>query len=176
MAATRDHYSDCRIPDAVRNNLNGVFTDLRAFKARDVSDGLSKTAFASEYSVEKGQYFSSGNPEWTGPNMNTIWVADIGRALVHHMAPPIAGDRFLPPQVLAGGSVAAQHPDGVNVLFGDGSVHYFSESVSSWSVDSLFGSPVGCEGNYFTGFTKLPTPGIWQAIATRAGGEIFEMP
>ncbi len=53
-------------------------------------------------------------------------------------------------------SASSLHPGGVNVLMGDGSVRFVNETIQS--AKSPYSDP----------------PGVWQALASRNGGEIIE--
>jgi prepilin-type processing-associated H-X9-DG protein len=56
-------------------------------------------------------------------------------------------------------SASSRHPNGVNVLFADGSIHFISSSINT--------------GNLGTAqVTSGPSPyGIWGALGTIGGGE-----
>lgn len=57
---------------------------------------------------------------------------------------------------------------------GDGAVRFIKESIGSWPVDlSGFGVPFGSTRNQRGAWVDLPKNGIWQALATRAGGEVI---
>ena len=72
-------------------------------------------------------------------------------------------------------SSSSRHPGGVNVALADGSVRFVKETVSSWTL-AADGFPVGLPRNnppYFTGDLGSAKPGVWQALSTRAGGEVI---
>ena len=57
---------------------------------------------------------------------------------------------------------------------GDGSVRFIKDSIDTWPFDPVTGQPAGASrvgGGWWVGF---PSRGIWQALSTRAGGEIVE--
>ena len=74
------------------------------------------------------------------------------------------------------------HPGGVNAGFADGSVHFIKNSISSWAVVNKYGDP---SSSYFTityssdytqtyyNLTSQAKIGVWQAVSTRANGEII---
>jgi prepilin-type N-terminal cleavage/methylation domain-containing protein/prepilin-type processing-associated H-X9-DG protein len=69
------------------------------------------------------------------------------------------------------------HPGGINVGFADGSVRFVKDSISSWPLDNSTGTEPNA--SHFTydssnnvSINANTTLGVWQAISTRAGGEI----
>jgi prepilin-type processing-associated H-X9-DG protein len=72
-------------------------------------------------------------------------------------------------------SASSFHPGGVNVAMADGSVRFVKDTVSSWTL-AADGFPVGIpriNPMWFTGDLGTAKPGIWQALSTRAGGEVL---
>jgi prepilin-type processing-associated H-X9-DG protein len=69
-------------------------------------------------------------------------------------------------------AASSQHPGGLHVLMGDGSVRFIKDSISTWAYDSLTGQPVAATRNSDGAWENLPRAGVWQALATRAGGEV----
>ncbi|QEH32512.1 hypothetical protein OJF2_09890 [Aquisphaera giovannonii] len=129
---------------------------FRNGKVRDasVTDGLSNTIFAGEHSAVLS------DKTWVGivpgaigcptPRFATSWC-DVGatQALVHSGPNPGEDPPLIhPPNArsckLCG--MYAEHPDGSNVLMGDGSVRFARSTISQ---------------------------AVWPALATRAGGEVI---
>ena len=84
----------------------------------------------------------------------------------------------MPKKVGIGGGVnhaaaaSSLHPGGLNAAMGDGSVRFIKETISTWPFDPVSGRPVGATEGPGGHWSNLPSPGVWQHLATRAGGEV----
>jgi prepilin-type processing-associated H-X9-DG protein len=133
--------------DAFDNN--GVFLRNKGFKIAEVRDGLSNTLFVGERCT------SMSSTTWTGAVTNGVvpavryatWADQLANA---EAAPALVlshGSRdHLPnnPLVFDADATASFHAQGVNFLFGDGSVHSISNAINGL---------------------------VYEALLTRAGGE-----
>jgi prepilin-type N-terminal cleavage/methylation domain-containing protein/prepilin-type processing-associated H-X9-DG protein len=135
-------------------DLNGIFYPCSSVRPGRVIDGLSKTFFVGESPTDieytkDGQgmdYWSIGSPQadpcgCDGGTGGTEFSEFVGSASV-----PINA-RWLQPDLhgtLMEMSFGSYHPQGANFVFGDGSVHYLSESIDM---------------------------NIYRALSTRSGGE-----
>jgi prepilin-type processing-associated H-X9-DG protein len=77
----------------------------------------------------------------------------------------VAGSRFP-------ASASSLHPGGLNALMADGSARFIKDSINTWPYDEMTGEPAGSTFTPDRGWANLPSPGIWQMLATRAGGEV----
>jgi prepilin-type N-terminal cleavage/methylation domain-containing protein/prepilin-type processing-associated H-X9-DG protein len=161
----------CVVPAAPRAQSNGVFCDVSPINMADVSDGLSQTILLAEKS-------------------NTLFarLVDVDPALPNRSGWYVSGNwgdtlmtTFFPPNMILKVSRAAGrshtyagsslHPGGLNILMGDGGAHFLRDSVQSWPFDPLTGAPAGATLGPQREWINLPSPTVWQALATRSGGE-----
>jgi prepilin-type N-terminal cleavage/methylation domain-containing protein/prepilin-type processing-associated H-X9-DG protein len=74
-------------------------------------------------------------------------------------------------------SIAASsyHPGGANFCFADGSVKFIKETISSWKLTPPNWQPVNVNFNVNAGTFTVGPPGmgVYQALSTRAGGEVI---
>lgn len=151
------------------NNLNGCFNDRPKITIGAITDGLSNTVFASERAIS---YINRGRVSPIG-----VWSVNVAsHSFLFAMSPPneVLKHPMHPvfiPNVVFG--VSSFHPNGANILMGDGTVRFLKESVSSWPIDPVSGRPVGSI-HQTDGLSSLPPNGIWQSLTTRAGGEVID--
>jgi prepilin-type N-terminal cleavage/methylation domain-containing protein/prepilin-type processing-associated H-X9-DG protein len=77
--------------------------------------------------------------------------------------------------------VKSYHPGGVNAAFADGSVHFIKNSINSWPVSNKgrvlpgwFSITIDPNTNLVsTNYSSLVRVGTWQALSTRADGEVI---
>jgi prepilin-type N-terminal cleavage/methylation domain-containing protein len=122
---------------------DGAFIRNRSFRPQNISDGLSNTLFVGERASTMS--FTS----WTGAVTNGAVPAirapgnseDSAALVLAHCGPHLPND----PYVTDADATSSFHTGGVQFLFGDGSIHFISSSISQT---------------------------VYDALATRAGGEV----
>jgi prepilin-type processing-associated H-X9-DG protein len=162
----------CTVPPALVAQCNGVFNDLAPVRLASVTDGLSNTVFIAEKASVILEEFIPPNPEYA--SRRCWWITgNLGDTLLSALYPPNACDRVSGLGLAAwSDSASSMHPSGVNVLMGDGSVRFVKDSVQTWPFDPITGKPVGSSQNAIGAWMNLPPSGVWQALSTRAGGEV----
>jgi prepilin-type N-terminal cleavage/methylation domain-containing protein len=147
------------------HQINGCFNDIQKITLADITDGLSHTAFASELALEYinrdrinpfGHWVSSSTLLYASVPPNTLFKLPPRDYRIHTVVE----------------SVSSSHGDGANVLLRDSSVRFVRATVDSWPVDPELFMPSGMT-QMPGGFLNAPSPGVWQALTTRSGGEII---
>jgi prepilin-type N-terminal cleavage/methylation domain-containing protein/prepilin-type processing-associated H-X9-DG protein len=154
----------CRVDPRLIAQSDGSFNDLAPIRLSSIADGLSATMFASERSVTDLRRYGPavhGSFGWyfSGNIGDTLFAAT--------NAPNAPGYRAASAPFTA----SSRHGGGVEVLMGDGSVRFARQTIESWGDDPATHWPVGSTLAAGGWWEDLPRRGIWQALATRAGGE-----
>ncbi len=157
--------NDCKIDPRALDQANGVITGVSPIDARAITDGLSGTVMFAERSMTRlhvwnDRYFGGYGEWWSGMLGDTLFTAS---------TPPNAIVVFDAPLVDAASSM---HPNGLNVACCDGSARFVKNSINSWTLDPKTYLPVGAVSNPSGWFAAVPLAGVWQALATRNGGEV----
>ncbi|AGA30834.1 DUF1559 domain-containing protein [Singulisphaera acidiphila] len=165
---------------------NGIFFVNSRTRIADVTDGTSNTILLGEralpdrYRTFTNWWFSG----WTGASLFDTLTAMNPQRLVAISSLPAPGPSDWPgvQDNALMNSASSRHPGGANFAMADGSVRFLKETIQSWPVDS-FGNPTGVKDgggtiHPFDGttlYTLLPgtSPGIYQALSTRSGGEVI---
>jgi prepilin-type processing-associated H-X9-DG protein len=161
----------------------GITFDAGITRISGVTDGTSNTMLYTEITNS-----------WLSPSiiqsLDIYFLWNALNLIDAEMAPNPR--RYAPGSTTVGGLAAigaasSMHPGGLNVSFGDGSVRFIKDSISSWPnggpanyygalpsyyVDtySVTFTPVLSITENFS-FTAAAQLGVWQKLATRAGGE-----
>jgi len=154
-------------------NANGAFFLRSAVRHADFTDGLSATLLIGERAHGRLRPEEAGDHHWWhhGYYTNTLF----------HALYPINPWRVLaagPSSISSPNSdmqaASSLHPGGAHFAFADGSARFLTETISSWPIDPARSRPVGVRGGLNTPYRVDSTarPGVYQALATRAGGEV----
>ena len=165
--------TSCAVPPRLAAQANGTIGDAAPIRFASIVDGLSNTFVVAEKATTLYQSLDVVLPDFSDV-YGAYYPGNWGDTLMSSYYPPnmwksvsiLAGEQH----TFAGSSL---HPDGLNVLMGDGSARFVKDSVQSWSFDPQLVRPVGAELNPGGWWENLPTPGVWQALGTRAGREVI---
>ena len=162
----------CRVDPAARAQNNGCFHDLSPVTLASITDGMGQTLFVLERATSPLRGVDTFRPGLFATHGWFI-TGNWGDTLATTFSPPNAYKSVslsAPAAQFNAGS--SRHPGGLNALLADGSVHFIRETIQTWPFSRISGNPVGARQSGVGPWTNLPTPGVWQALATRAEGEI----
>jgi len=166
-------YLGCSVPGPVRVQCDGAFPDGQPVRLADVVDGLGQTLLFAEKAVTT--FDRPGPPGSSPPSRHGWWVSgNLDDSLFTAFYRPKA---YLNLSVYGDAarvrSASSLHPGGLNALMGDGSVRFLKDTINTWPAEITFGRPAGAIRDPGGWWANLPRPGIWQALATRAGSEVI---
>jgi prepilin-type N-terminal cleavage/methylation domain-containing protein len=159
--ARPDPARGCRINPRAVAESNGCLNDLAPLTFSSITDGLSNTMIVAEKSMTILRGLDDPSDPRVMDHVGWWFTGEIGPTLLVAALPPNAYKKILPQHSGAWlNSAASLHPGGIHGLLADGSVRFVRETIQS--------SPwVASEGAAIRG----APPGVWQALATRNGGE-----
>jgi len=154
--ALPDPDDHCRIDPRTLADVNGSINTISPMPLSAIQDGLSDTMVVAEKATFT--FREIGDPEDNIFETSGFWFHGSVMHTTFSAAHPPNSSRFFP--VTSGRvrvtSASSLHPGGLNILMGDGSVRFVKETIQSASRP------------------YVDPPGLWQALATRAGGEILD--
>jgi prepilin-type processing-associated H-X9-DG protein len=166
-----------RLVRAEEAAANGLFYRNSATRLAMITDGTSNTMMFAERAwstlqVDPNDVADTDAFWW---NSGEWWDTTFSA-----LTPPNAIKRYLTEfndgaWWVALASASSRHPGGVNVALADGSARFVKDTVSSWPL-AADGFPAGApriDPMWFTGDIGTARPGVWQALSTRAGGEVI---
>lgn len=161
----------CVVPSQVSSQADGTFNDLSPIRLASVTDGLSCTIFVGEKAVTLFRTLEAVDASIPG-GRGWYTTGNWGDTLFSTFFPPNMQNKVSAAAALRHTFASSSlHPGGVNVLLGDGSVRFVKDTIQSWPYDSATGQPAGATLGPGGWWSNAPSPGIWQALSTRSGGE-----
>jgi prepilin-type N-terminal cleavage/methylation domain-containing protein/prepilin-type processing-associated H-X9-DG protein len=159
------------------NNMNGVIYSRSAVRMAEITDGTSNTIAFGEHAHS---IMSPGDQEgwhwWTSGNygdtqFTAFWPINPTKKIQNlgGMSASVYVE-----------SASSMHPGGANFAFMDGSVHFLKDTVDCWqNVLANNGWPAGVtqssasNGDLIWVMAIGTRMGVYQRLATRAGGEVI---
>ena len=171
-------------PSLALSQMNGVIYQESSTKLAGITDGTSNTFLFGEalpyrVAAQISPKYAIGDGKWNSGNYYDGMVSTFYPPNLQSNAAGIASYTYY-----GGLDASSLHPGGLNFAFCDGSVHFVKNSISSWSfsqhnVDSSADGdsiPNGVTMDLTNWLFTMGTGtqlGIYQALSTRAGGEVI---
>jgi len=154
--------------------MNGLFYVRSATTFADIIDGTANTiAFGERAHTLLSQDDQQNWHWWTSGNY--------GDTMFNTMYPVNPHKKITNQDAGGGGSTAyisaasSLHPGGANFAFMDGSVKFLKDTINTWAFNPTTGLPIGLSRDGGGMYILAPGTqfGTYQALSTRAGGEVI---
>jgi prepilin-type N-terminal cleavage/methylation domain-containing protein/prepilin-type processing-associated H-X9-DG protein len=156
-------------------SMNGLFHIRSAVTLAHIKDGTSQTlAFG-----ERAHTVLAGDSAlwwhwWTSGNYGDTLFCTLFPMNPFRRTSDVYGDSGDSRSSAYVSAASSMHPNGCNFAFADGSVRFLKDTIQTWPYDQTTGLPAGVtfdpSGPYQV--KKGTTPGVYQALSTRRGGEV----
>jgi prepilin-type N-terminal cleavage/methylation domain-containing protein/prepilin-type processing-associated H-X9-DG protein len=160
-----------------QKTMLGVIYPLSSTTIAAITDGSSNTLMFSEVASSKG-YPDSDSSGASQIDFMAWWFAgdpyDCQASAA--WAPGCQQKVIGLPEWGSPDLVQSRHPGGVNCGFADGSVRFVKNSIDSWTIDAIGNSPSIAytpAPDYLPSLVPGQKVGVWQALSTRALGEVI---
>jgi prepilin-type processing-associated H-X9-DG protein len=154
-------------------NMNGVIFTGSSVRLADISDGTGATILLAETAYGR---IPKASDRLSSRWWNSGYLADSMVAAYYPLNGDLKGVPYLGGTyerwIMTAGSF---HPGGANVSFCDGSVRFVKDTIDSVAFDPTTGAvPAFRQDPATMTYSIAPgaTPGVWQKISTRKGGEV----
>lgn len=156
LMASRYTEYDCLAPGLDKPSQIGMFYTDTSVSFQEVTDGLSNTVMVGEsrqekFSVYYGPYWGSGTHTSTHGTVYPPTHPNAPNSLPNAIWPTANQIVNNPRKLSYAWRIGSQHPGGVNMTMGDGSVRFFKNTVNPyawWSVQTIKGGEVVSADSY----------------------------
>ena len=174
-------YSNPYFDPAVKS-MQGLIHISSSYRMADITDGTSNTIIYGERSKTILPPDIQNTWHWWHTGLRTqqcsMWPINPHKKVKALNTPGLQGlGVFGNPAIVQWiFSASSNHPGGANFAFVDGTVRFLKDTIQSWPMDNTTGDPIGITYNpTIYQYVMPPTVrfGVYQALTTRAGGEVI---